>query len=158
MKARMKKLISIKSIPILALALLIVFGTALAAGLEPVSGSGEVSLIAGEGPVNLTIGGEEWVGTIRVIMGPVAVRPGGVTQYLDIVHIFSDEAENTFTTIGGEITAPTGEEGVYTLSGDMEITGGKGSFEGACGSLRVNGELNYKTEKILFDVYGAMAL
>jgi len=60
MKAKMKKLISIKSIPILALVLLIVLGTAWAAGRDPVSGSGSAEaagLFIFEGTANLTIGG-----------------------------------------------------------------------------------------------------
>ena len=161
MKTRMKKLISIKSIPILALALLVVLGSALAAGRDPVSGSGEVFLgTTLTGPVSLVIGGKEWDGQIEVItLGKVVELESGVTHYYGVVHKFKDSSENnTFTTIGDEISAPTGDELVYTLGGYMEITEGTGMFERAEGRLSVRGEFNLYTFSVPFKVNGAMSL
>jgi len=155
MKARMKKLISIKSIPILALALLIVLGTAWAADHYPVSGVGKVSLYTLHGPVTLTIRGKDWMGEVDIELGKVIVRPGGVTQYYDIVHNFYDEVGNTFTTIGDEITAPTGDMKLLKLSGYMEITEGTGLFKDACGRLSVRGEMT--PSMATFEVNGAMS-
>ena len=163
MKTRMKELISLKSIPMLALALLIVLGPAWAARRYPVRGSGEVDLGTGELPdpppdnVSLTIAGKLYQGRVTVEVGEPVKGPGGILRFYDVKHTFKLDP-GTFYTTGDEIATPTGVEGVYTLNGYMELTGGKGDFESACGRLRVHGELNLKTEKILFDVHGAIGL
>ena len=160
MRTKMTELIGIRSIPLFVLALLIVLGPAWAARHYPVLGSGEVplglTLPVGHN-VRLTIAGKLYEGDVTVKMGEPVKGPGGILRFYGVEHTFDFEG-GIFNTTGDEIATPTGVEGVYTLSGYMEITGGKGRFEGAYGRLSVHGELNYKTEKILFDVRGAMAL
>ncbi len=143
MKARMKKLISIKSIPILALALLIVLGSALAAGRDPVSISGVVDLATFTGTATVTIGGEELAGTVAVIPMALPVPKDGGLYFPVVQHVFTFEDGSTLTTIGEELAMPTDENpAVATLHGNMEITEGTGIFESASGKLRVNGQID----------------
>ena len=147
MKAKMKKLISIKSIPILALALLIVLGTALAAGRDPVSISGQVTLTEVPpffGEATVTIRGEELAGTVAVIPLQEPVPKDGGLYFPELQHVFTFEDGSTLTTTGEEFAMPTDENpAVATLHGNMEITEGTGIFEGASGKLRVNGQIDF---------------
>jgi len=148
MKAKMKKLISIKSIPILALALLIVLGSALAAGRDPVSISGQVTLAEEPpffGEATVTIGGEELAGTVAVIPMALPVPKDGGLYFPKVQHVFDFGDGNTLTTTGEELAMPTDENpAVATLHGNMEIIpeSGTGVFEGASGELRVNGQID----------------
>lgn len=163
MKTRMKKLISVKSISVLVLVLLVVLGSALAARHYPVIGSGEVYLGTGQIPdpppdnVRLTIGGKLYEGRVTVELGKPGKGRGSVLYFRDVKHTFDLES-GIFYATGDEMATPMGEEGLYSLNGYMQITGGKGEFESACGRLKINGELNRKTEKIFFDVHGAIGL
>lgn len=143
MKTKMKKLISIKSILILALALLIVLGTALAASSEPMSISGEVNLGTFTGTATVTIGGEELDGSVIVIpAGGMFPRPDGGLDFPEVIHIFDFGNENTLITTGAEFVTPMGEN-VASLHGNMEITDGTGVFKDASGELQVNGDMDF---------------
>lgn len=130
MKAKMKKLISIKSIPILALALLIVLGSALAAGRDPVSISGVVDLKTFTGTATVTIRGQQLTGTVAIIpLQPPVPKDGGL-YFPEVKHVFELDDGSTLTTTGEELAMPTDENpAISTLHGNMEITEGTGVFE-----------------------------
>jgi len=161
MKTRIKKLISVNSIPLLVLALLIVLGPAWAAGRYPVSGCSkevvfDLSTGEGKGPVSLTIGGKLYNGTVSVHMGKAVERGGGVLHFYGVKHTF-DFGDDEFYTTGDEILTPTNDKSLYNLSGHMAITGGTEGFERADGRLSVRGELDLSTELASFEVNGAMS-
>ncbi len=156
MKARMKKLISIKSIPILALALLIVLGTALADGRDPVSGSGTAVLNLGtgtaEGDAILIIRGEEFTTLVAVQLTGQVISDEGVT------HVTST---HTFTFDNGSIT--TTDKGVIdtdgTLNENLTIISGTGDYEGACGELRVHDQIQFQPPMayVSYDIRGVIS-
>lgn len=162
MKTKVKKFMSMKSIPLLVLALLIVFGTALAASHEPVSGTGEAFLdIAAlppqaNGTVNLIIGGEEFPASFTLSMSDMAWKDG-------VLHV---TASHTFTFCNGTITTtdkgigePTETPGLLTLNENLTIVSGTDDLEGACGELRVHGQIQFvgeTTAQVSFEVRGAI--
>ena len=157
MKARMKKLISIKSIPIFAIALLILLGTVWAVGREPATISGEVDLGTFTGTATVTIGGEELYGSVAVIpMADPEPRPDGGLYFPEVIHEFDFGDKGTLTTTGDEFVTPMGEN-VASLHGNMEITGGTGVFEGASGELRVNGQMDWSVGQATFEARGAIS-
>jgi len=151
MKTRMKKLISIKSIPIFALALLIVLGTALAESEgDSVTGSGKVEfksfvfpLLTLEGPTSLSIEGEKSEGTVTVTVNVEQVEPGegGVLNYYGVIHKFVFK-DGSFTTTGDEVAKPTDQPGLSILDGYMNIDSGTGYFQDADGKLSVHGKMD----------------
>ena len=148
MKTKMKKLISIKIMPVLGLALLIVLGVALAdSAQDPVTIYGsEVDLTAKKGPfgnATLTIRGEEFVGTVLVLTGDTEPRGDGLYAPA-AVHIFDfGKKIGGFTTVGAEYIVPSDDEpGVWIVQGDMDITEASGVFEGVSGELRVIAKVN----------------
>ena len=163
MKAKMKKLISIKSIPILTLALLVVLGSALADGRDPVSGSGTALLDlapppGATGTATLTIGGGEPVqASFTLTMSSMAWKDG--VLHITATHIFTLTG-GTFTTTDKGIGEPTDENGLLTLNENLTITGGTGVYEGACGELRVHGQVQFiddTTANVSFDIRGAIS-
>lgn len=168
MKAKMKKLISIKSIPILTLVFLIVLGTALAESEgESVTGSGNVELKAFEfpfltleGPATLSIEGEKSQGTVTVTVNVTQVEPGegGVLNYYGVIHEFVFE-DGSFTTIGDEVAKPTDQLGLSILDGNMNMTGGTGNFDGAFGEMSVHGKMDESGDvpKASFKVNGTIS-
>ena len=160
MKAKMKKLISIKSIPILALALLIVLGSALADGRDPVSISGVVDLATFTGTATVTVGGEELTGSVAVIPLQDPVPKDGGLYFPEVQHVFDFGDGNMLTTTGEELAMPTDENpAVSTLHGNMEIIPelGTGIFEGASGELRVNGQMDWSVGQATFESHGAIS-
>jgi hypothetical protein len=161
MKTKMKKLISIKSIPILALALLIVLGSALAESEgDSVTGSGEVTAISEtqfQGTATLTIEGEKFEGLVTVTpMAPPEPKDGGL--YFPVVeHVFDFGDDNTLTTIGAEFAKPTDQPGLSILNGDMNITGGTGYFEDAEGELSVHGQIHLVEGWASFKINGRIS-
>ncbi len=158
MKAKMKKLISIESIPILALALLIVLGTALAeTGREPVSGSGtaKLNLVTGEavGQADLIIGGEEFTASLAVQLTSQVVSDEGVLHAT---------ATHTFTLPGGTIITSDKEviDTDGTLNAHLTITGGTGAFEGASGELTGHGQVQFTsptTANVSYEIRGVIS-
>jgi hypothetical protein len=161
MKARMRKLISIKSIPILALALLIVLGTALAAGRDPVSGEGSASLNPDtglfEGSADLTIGGEEVTASFEVtLLTPLVPNEEGVF-HVKASHKFRFKGGSSFTTVDKGVADPTDTPGLYTLNENLTIVSGTKDFEGASGELRVHGKLDLRgLPSASFDIHGGI--
>jgi hypothetical protein len=150
MKARMKKLISKKSVPVLVLALSIVLGSALAeTASEHVSGSGATILDPSDGLFkgsgNLTIQGENFNASITVSVANLFTSEDGVLQAKGVTHTFDFGDANTFITSGNEIGDPTDTPGLFTLKGLMRITSGTGVFENSSGQLTIRGEMDMST-------------
>lgn len=158
MKAKMKKSISI-STPVVVLALLVILGTALAAGRDPVSMSGEVDLNTFSGTATITIGGEELEVTVQVIPKQPPVPKDGGLYFPEVEHVFTLEDESILLiTTGEELAMPTDENSaIYTLHGNMVIIDGTGVFDGASGELRVNGQMDWSIGQATFDANGAIS-
>jgi len=148
MKARMKKLISI-SIPVLALALLVVLGSALAGpARDPVTIYGSnVDLTAEGGPLGdatLTIRGDTFSGTVRIggEAPPEPTRDG--LYYPAATHFFDfGKKVGTLKMLGEEYLVATDEDPlVFTLHGNAEIIEATGVFEGVSGELRISATIN----------------
>lgn len=157
METRMRKLVSIKSTAILLLVLLVVLGSALAARHYRVSGWGKVAINfaagTGTGDAELTIGGDEYVGTVYVLVPePVKLRSGAL-YFEGVTHTFTFPTIGKFETLGNEMAVPVGE-GVSTLTGYMDITGGD---KFSSGRLSVKGEL-HANGTAYFEVNGAVGL
>ncbi len=140
MKTRMKKLISIKSMTALSLALLIVLGTAMAESEgDSVTGSGLVTANLatgiGDGTAILSIEGERVEGIVEVNVFP---NPDGTFW---VIHKFDFGEDNTLSTEGTEVMKSADDPGLLVLSGDMNVTEGTGYFDGASGELNVHGKV-----------------
>jgi len=161
MKAKMKKLISIKSIPILALALLIVLGSALAESEgDSVTGSGSVTATPEGtfvGNATLSIEGEKFEGLVTVTpLAPPEPQDGGL--YFPVVeHVFDFGDDNTLTTIGAEFAKPTDQPGLSILDGDMNITNGTGDFDDASGEMSAHGQIHLVEGWASFKVNGRIS-
>jgi hypothetical protein len=152
MKAKMKKLISIKSMPLLALVLPIVSGFTLAPpGREPISICGVVDLDDFSGTAIVVVGGEAISGTVQVVPLQEPIPKDGGLYFPVVEHWFMFDTGSLVTT-GEEFAMPTDENSsIATLHGNMEIiresvTGmasTSGAFEGASGELRVNGQMDW---------------
>jgi len=140
MKTKMKKLISKKSIPIFALTFLIALGSALAAGREPVSGSGtaDLNLVTGEaiGQADLNIGDTMLSAEVFVQLTSQVPGDDGALHAT---------ANHTFEFPNGSIT--TTDKGVIdtdgTLNEHLMIVSGTGDFEGTTGELAVHGHVQF---------------
>jgi hypothetical protein len=162
MKTRMKKLISIKSVPLFALALLIVLGTAIADSEgDSVTGSGSVTATSEGtfvGPVTLSIEGEKFEGLVTVIpAGGMSQRPDGGWDFPGVIHQFIFEEGGGFNTLGDEIAKPTGQPGLYILDGYMNVTGGTGAFLGASGEMNVHGQIHLVEGWASFKINGTIS-
>jgi hypothetical protein len=160
MKTKMKKLISIKSVPLLALGLLIVSGFTLAPpGHEPISICGVVDLETFNGTAIVVVGDEAISGTVEVVPLQDPVPKDGGLYFPEVTHIFifEDEDLSGMITTGEELAMPTDENpAIFTLHGNMEIMSGTGVFEGASGELRVNGEMNFSFGQATFNAKGTI--
>ena len=159
MKTKMKKLVSIKSMPLLALVLLIVSGFTLAPpGREPISICGVVDLDDFSGTAIVVVGGEAISGTVQVVPLQDPIPKDGGLYFPVVEHWFmfpnSEEPTDILITTGEEFAMPTDENpAIATLHGNMKIIqqsahplGGPsatGTFEGASGELRVNGQMDW---------------
>lgn len=159
MKVRIKKLTSIMVIPVLALALLVTLGVALAeTGRDPVTITGTVNLATFIGTATATFGTDTLSGTVQVIpMAPPEPKDGGL--YFPVVnHVFTFEDGSTLTTTGAELAMPTDENpAIFTLHGNMDIIDGTGVFEGASGNLRVNGQMDWSIGQAAFESKGTIS-
>jgi hypothetical protein len=168
MKTKMKKLISIKSIPIIALAMLIILGTVFADIRDPVSGSG---LTFATGPntfagiATLIVRGKVLDAEVEVaLFEPPVESEDGVLHVNAIEHIFIfsvDENEDpidSFTVTGKEVADPTDTPGLYILNGYMKIICGTGAYEGVSGEMSVHGTIDFRElPSASFDIHGAIS-
>ena len=163
MKLRMKKLISIRNIAVLAMALLIVLGSALAEpARDPVSGYGlsvlDLSTGQSSGNVTLFVRGEELLADLSVT---------------DVVMVFSDEGVMHATALstldfGGGSTLTTEDKIVaepsgpisFTVNEALTIISGTGAYEGASGKLSVHGQMQFVEPpfaKVSFEICGVIS-
>jgi len=158
MKARIQKMISIKSVLFTAVMLFIVSALTLAAGHDPVSISGTVDLASFTGTATVIIGSEELECEVAVIpMQPPEPKDGGL-YFPEVQHVFTFEDGSTLTTTGEEFAMPTDENpAILTLHGNMEIISGTGVLEGASGELRVNGQMDWSIGQATFNANGAIS-
>lgn len=157
MKTKMKKLLSIKGILLLALALPVALGAVLAAGLEPISISGEVNLGTFSGTATVTVGDCEVSGAVQVVPLQDPIPKDGGLHFPVVEHRFTLDNGSLVTT-GEEFAMPTDENpAVYTLHGNMEIIEGTGVFEGASGELRVNGQMDWSVGQATFESHGTIS-
>lgn len=167
MKTKMKKLISIKSMPLFALALLIVSGLTLAAVRDPVSGSGFTSATGPTtflGTATLIVRGEVLDADVEVtLLKPPVVSEDGVLHVNEIEHIFifsvdeNGELIDSFTVTGKEVADPTDTPGLYILNGYMKIISGTGAYEGATGEMSVHGQIHLVEGWASFEIHGAIS-
>jgi hypothetical protein len=140
MKTRTKRLIAVTSIPVLALASLIVSGLALAAGRDPVSGSGtaELNLLTGAavGQAELTIADTTLPADVFVQLTSQVPGDDG-SLHATATHTF-EFADGTFTTTDKGVIDTDG-----TLNEHLTIVSGTGDFEGAAGELAVHGQVQF---------------
>ena len=162
MKTRTKKLISIKSVPLFALALLIALGIALADGREPVSGSVSATAINDfqfAGTAILTIGGgEEVTPSFVATLLETSEKDEGVL-HAKVTHTFHFGDGNTFTTEDKAVMEPIDEFGLYTLNETLKIISGEGDFEDVSGELHVHGQIDFGLEppEVAVDIHGAIS-
>jgi len=158
MKTRIKKLISVKSMPVLALALLVLLGTALAASRDPVSGSGNVFGFVGS--ATFTVGDETFEGSVAVIpLEEPVVSADGVFYFPAVQHTFEFDDESTLITVGEEVAEPKNDKpGEYTLNGYMDITEATMNLEGISGRLRVHGTItDLFVGEASFEIHGVIS-
>jgi hypothetical protein len=163
MRNKTKKLTSIRLMPVLALALLVVLGSALAEpARNPVCGFGSsvLNLATGEssGQVTLFVRGEELLADLSVT---------------DVVMVFSDEGVmhatalstldfgdgNTLTTEDKIVAEPAGP-GLFTVNEALTIISGTGAYEGARGRLSVHGQMQFVSETeavVTYEVRGVIS-
>ena len=160
MKTRIKELILIKSIPIFAIALLILLGAVWAAGREAVSGSVSATAINEyqfAGAATLTIGGgEEVTPSFVATLLEMSERDEGVL-HAKVTHTFDFGDGNTFTTEDKAVMEPIDEFGLYTLNETLKIISGEGDFEDASGELHVHGQIHLIEGWVSVDIHGAIS-
>ena len=171
MKSKMKKLISIRSLPALMLAttLLLLLGTAVATGpaMDPVSGTGSSEIITAnpyvplpplpepfpeppegvmmqfEGSVELSVRGELKTAELLVNVYSVLVNEEGV-QHVSASHILTFEDGSTIVTADKEVAEPTDTPGLYTINAKMEVKEGTGIYDGVSGNLTAHGTMDFR--------------
>jgi hypothetical protein len=143
--------------------LLIVLGTALAAGREPISISGQVTLAPEPpffGDAIVTMGGEDLECTVAVIPMRLPVPKDDGLFFPEVQHVFTFKDGSSLTTTGAEFAMPMDENpAVATLHGNMEIISGSGVFDGASGELRVNGQIDWPpiSGQAIFEANGVIS-
>ena len=161
MKTRTERLIVVKSISVLTLASLIVSGLALAAGHEPVSGSGtaELNLLTGAavGQAELTIGGATLFADVNVQLTSQVPGDDG-SLHATATHKFVFDNGSITTTDKGVIDTDG------TLNEHLTIVSGTGDFEGAAGELAVHGQVQFPGPEddppiahVSYDIRGVIA-
>lgn len=169
MRNKAKKLNSIKIMPVLALALLVVLGSALAKpARDPVSGFGssELNLITNtsSGNVTLFVRGEQLDASLAV-------------QLLEMVYSGNDEEGvfhatavstldfgdgNTFTTTDKIVGVPMGD-GLYIVNEALTIDSGTGAYAEARGNLSIHGQVQFPPPgdpplaQVSFEIRGAIS-
>ncbi len=147
MTARIKKMTSIKSVPVLALALMVVLGVALAEpASDPVSGSGSSSAINEyqfAGTVTLVIQGQEKTADLLVTLLEEPRESDEGVLHVVATHALTF-ADGSITTSDKEIAEPTSTPGLYTLNANMKVVSGTGVYEGVSGHLAAHGTIDFR--------------
>jgi hypothetical protein len=162
MKSGIKRVTSIRTIPLLVVAVLVVIGTVFAGpAKDPVSGCGETKLdfdtgyASGEGTLNIRH--TELAVKIKVqLLGPPAEGDDG-TLHADVMHVFTF-ANGEITTNDKAVMDPT--EGGFVLNERMAIVEGTGDFAGVSGKLTVHGLVMFTTETmadVSYELHGTIA-
>jgi hypothetical protein len=140
MKTKMKKLVSIKSMLVLAVALAVASGLALAVGHDPVSGSGsaDLDLLTGTavGQAELTIGDSTLFAEVFVQLTSQVPGDDG-SLHATATHRFKFDNGSITTTDKGVIDTDG------TLNEHLTIVSGTGDFEGTTGELAVHGQVQF---------------
>jgi hypothetical protein len=168
MKSRMKRIVSIRSLPafVLATTLLLLLGTAVATvpAMDPVSGTGSSEIITAnpyvptpeplpeppegvmmqfEGSVELSVRDELVTADLLVNVYSVLVNEEGV-QHVSASHILTFEDGSTIVTDDMEVAEPTDKPGLYTINAKMEVKEGTGIYDGVSGNLTAHGTMDFR--------------
>ncbi len=171
MKSRMKKIVSIRFLPVFVLAttLLFLLGTAVATvpAMDPVSGTGSSQLVQippppgvmmqFEGSVELSVRGEPKTAHLLVNVYSVLENEEGV-QHVSASHILTFGDGSTIETADSEVAEPTDIPGVYTLNGNLDVVSGTGVYEGTSGRLTTHGTIDFRALPVAsFDIRGVVS-
>jgi Tol biopolymer transport system component len=110
------------------------------------------------GTATLTIHGQKKAADLLVtLLKPPVVDADGV-QHVAATHKFTFADGSSFVTSDQEVATPTETEGLYILTGIMDIASGTGMYEGVTGRLGVNGTIDFATQPpaAQFDIAGAV--
>ena len=162
MKSTIKRVTSIKAIPLLAVAVVVVIGTVFAGpARDPVSGHGETELnfvtghASGEG--TFTIRGTELTAGIEVQLMGVTKESDDGTTLADVMHTFTFD-NGSITTNDKAVMDPI--EGGFVLNERMTIVEGTGDFAGVSGKLTVHGLIMFTTAPmadVSYELHGTIA-
>jgi len=130
--------------------------------IEDTTGAGATSAINDyqfSGTATLTIHGQEKQAELLVtLVEPPVIDANGV-QYVTATHEFTFADGSSFITSDQEVATPTETEGLYILTGIMDVTSGTGIYEGVSGRLSVvNGTIDFSSQPpaAQFDIVGAV--
>jgi hypothetical protein len=173
MKSRMKKIVSIKSLPafMLATTLLFLLGTAVATepAMDPVSGTGLSQLVLSppppgvmmqfEGNVDLLVRGEPKTAHLLVNVYSILENEEGV-QHVSASHILTLGDGSTIKTTDKEVAEPTDIPGLSTINATMEVKEGTGVYDGVSGNLTAHGTMDFRVFpfEASFTLRGAISL
>ena len=165
MKLKMKKPVSIRYIAVLAMALLIVLGSALAEpARDPVSGYGSSEFImappppTSTGTVTFFIRGEELIADLNVTVLTMTFSDEGVL-HATALSTLDFGGGDTFTTTDKIVGEPAGP-GLYTVNEALTIISGTGAYEGATGHLSIHGQMQFVSETeavVTYEVRGVIS-
>jgi N-acetylneuraminic acid mutarotase len=130
--------------------------------MEDTTGAGATAAINDyqfSGTATLTIHGQVKPANLLVtLLEPPVIDANGV-QYVTATHEFTFSDGSSFITSDQEVATPTETEGLYILTGIMDITSGTGMYEGVTGRLSVvNGSIDFAAQPPIaqFDIAGAV--
>ncbi|UCG59568.1 MAG: hypothetical protein JSU70_08635 [Phycisphaerales bacterium] len=148
------------------LALLIVLGVALAAGRDPVSGSGSADALlfpdgtgTASGEATLVIGGTTLNADVVVQIYESYFRDEGVLHGVSS-HTFDFGGGDEITTSDKVVGEFTGPPGLLTLNEKLTIVSGTGAYDGVSGDMTVHGQLQFTgpaTAVVTYDIVGAIS-
>jgi hypothetical protein len=75
-----------------------------------------------------------------------------------LVHTYTTNSGDTFTTSDRVVAAPTGRPAEYLINNQVDITGGTGGLAGASGFIRTHGTVNLQTGVVSVDYHGQICM
>ena len=151
--------------PVLALVLLVVLGSALAKpARDPVSGYGSSVLNlatqppSSTGTVTFFIRGEELTADLSVTVLTMTFSDEGVL-HATALSTLDFGCGDTFTTKDKIVGEPAGP-GLSTVNESLKIIRGTGAYEGASGHLSIHGQMQFVSETeavVTYEVRGAIS-